>query len=47
MTTPGSPKLKGLFSIMLRIPTGRRQTSWLFIKRGEFAPGITEDKFIQ
>ena len=31
----------------LRIPNGRRQTSWLFTKRGEFAPGITEDKFIQ
>ena len=48
--------LKGLFSIILkspfplsqlRIPTGRRQTSWLFTKRGEFAPWITEDKFIQ
>ena len=43
MITP----LKGLFSIILkpstpslsqlRIPTGRRQTSWLFTKRGEFA----------
>ena len=48
MITP----LKGLFSIILkspsplswlRIPTGRR----LFTKRGEFAPGITEDKSIQ
>ena len=52
MITP----LKGLFSIILkspsphsqlRIPTGRRQTSWLFTKRDEFAPGITKDKFIQ
>ena len=41
MITP----LKGLFSIILkspslsqlRIPTGRRQTSWLFTKRGEFS----------
>ena len=47
--------LKGLFSIILkssplfqlRIPTGRRQTSWLFTKRGEFAPSINEDNFIQ
>ena len=29
----------------MRIPAGRRQTSWLFTKRGEFALGITEDKF--
>ena len=50
MTTP----LKGLFSVMLkspspqlRIPTGRRQTGWLFTKRGEFAPSITDDKSIQ
>ena len=51
MTTP----LKGLFSVMLkspfisqlRIATGRRQSSWLFTKRSDFAPGITEDKFIQ
>ena len=51
MTTP----LKGLVSVtlkfpslsQLRIPTGKRQTSWLFTKRGEVAPGITEDKFIQ
>ena len=52
MTTP----LKGLFSVMLKIPlsfsklrftTGRRHTSWLFTKRGEFAPSITVDKFIQ
>ena len=47
MTTP----LKGPFSVMLkshsqlRIPTGRRQTSWLCTKHGEFVPGITEDKF--
>ena len=42
--------LKGLFSIILkspfplswlRIPTGRKQTSWLFTKRGKFAPSIT------
>ena len=48
MITP----LKGLVTIILkspsplsqlRIPTGRRQTSLLFTKRGEFAPGITED----
>ena len=47
--------LKGLFSIILkslplsqlRIPTGRRQTSWLFTKRGESALSITEDKSIQ
>ena len=31
----------------LRIPTGRRRTSWLFTVRGEFASGITQDKFIQ
>ena len=45
MITP----LKGLFSIILKfppfselsIPTGRRQTSWLFTKHGEYAPGIT------
>ena len=46
MITP----LNGLFSIILkshpplsqlRILTGTRQTSWLFTKRGEFAPGIT------
>ena len=46
MITP----LKGLFSIILkspsplsqlRIPTGRRQTSWIFTKRGEFAPSIS------
>ena len=52
MITP----LKGLFTIILkspsplsqlRIPTGRRQTSWLFTKGGEFAPSITEDKSIQ
>ena len=52
MITP----LTGLFSIILkshsplsqlRIPTGRRQTSWLFTKCGEFAPEITEDKFIE
>ena len=52
MITP----LKGLFSIILkspsplsqlRIPTGRRQTSWLLTKRGEFVPSITEDKSIQ
>ena len=51
MTAP----LKELFSVMLKfpslpvtiIPTGRRQTSWLFTKLSEFAPGITEDKFIQ
>ena len=30
----------------LRIPTGKRQTSWLFTKRGEVAPGVTENKFI-
>ena len=50
MTTP----LKGFFSVMLkslslsqlRILTGRRQNSWLFTKRGEFAPGITENKLI-
>ena len=39
-----------LFKILpmsqLRIPTGRRQTSRLFTKRGEFASGITEEKFI-
>ena len=49
--------LKGLFSVILnikspslsqlRIPTGRRKTSWVFTKRGEFAPSITEDKSIQ
>ena len=47
---------KGLFSIILkstspllqlRIPFDRRQTSWLFTKRGAFAPNITEDKSIQ
>ena len=50
MTTP----LKGLFSVMLnlplsqlRVPTGKRQTSWLLKKRSEFVPGITEDKSIQ
>ena len=52
MITP----LKWLFSDILkfssplsqlRIPTGRRQTSWLFTKRGEFAPSITENKSIQ
>ena len=52
MITP----LKRLFSIILkspsplsqlRIPTGRRQISWLFTKRGEFTPSITEDKSIQ
>ena len=51
MTTP----LKGLFSVMLTSPSlpvknpklVRRQTSWLFTKSGEFAPGITEDKLIQ
>ena len=52
MITP----LKELFSIILkslsplsqlRIPTGRRQTSWLFKKRGAFAPSITEHKSIQ
>ena len=44
MITP----LKGLFNIILkspflsqlRVPTGMRQTSWLFTKRSEFAPGI-------
>ena len=48
--------LKGIFSIILkspsplsqlRIPTGRRLTSWLFTKHGEFAPGIIENKSIQ
>ena len=28
----------------LSIPTERRQTSWLFTKRGEYDPGITEVK---
>ena len=48
MTTP----LKGLFSVILKFPSlpiknPNWQTSWLFTKRSEFAPGITEDKFIQ
>ena len=36
--------LKSLLSLLLRTPTGRRQISWLFTKRGEFVPGITEKK---
>ena len=51
MVTP----LKGLFSIILksprlsqlRIPTGKREASWLFTKRGELAPSITVDNSIQ
>ena len=50
MITP----LRGLFSVMLkshsfqlRNQTGRKQTSWLFTKCGEFAPGVIEDKFVQ
>ena len=31
----------------LRIPTGGRLTSWLFIKRGGVELGATEDKSIQ
>ena len=41
-------KIPPLFQ--LGIPTGRRHTIWLFKKRfftSEFAPGITEYKFIQ
>ena len=30
----------------LRIPTGRRLTSWLFTKRGGVEFGATEDKSI-
>ena len=50
MITP----VKGLFSIIspsplswLRILTGRKETSWLFTKRSEFTPSITEDESIQ
>jgi len=32
---------------LLRIPTGRRLTSWLFTKRGRVEFGTTEDKSIQ
>jgi len=32
---------------LLRIPTGRRLTSWLFTKRGGVEFGTTEDKSIQ
>jgi len=32
---------------LLRIPTGRRLTSWLFKKHGGIEFGITEDKSIQ
>ena len=31
----------------LRIPTGRRLTSWLFVRRGGVEFGATEDKSIQ
>ena len=33
--------------ILLRIPTGRRLTSWLFTKRRGVELGTTEDKSIQ
>ena len=29
----------------LKIPTSRRQTSWLFTKRGGHDSGITQEKF--
>jgi len=32
---------------LLRIPTGRRLTSWLFTKHGGVEFGTTEDKSIQ
>ena len=31
---------------LLKIPTGRRQTSWLFTKRGGIEFGATKDKSI-
>ena len=43
----------GLFSVILKsspVPVKNpnwREANQLFTKRGEFAPGITEDKFIQ
>ena len=40
-------KFPFLLSCMVKDPNCRRQTSWLFIKRGEFGPSITEGKSIQ
>ena len=47
MTTPLNCHVKNPPLFQLKIPIDRRHTSWLFTKRGQFAAGITEDKFVQ